>query len=33
MLTFGVVALGVTDRQRAEQFWCAALGHQAPESA
>lgn len=29
MLTFGVVVLGVTDRQRAEQFWSAALGYQA----
>ena len=28
MLTFGVVVLGVTDRARAEQFWCAALGYQ-----
>jgi catechol 2,3-dioxygenase-like lactoylglutathione lyase family enzyme len=28
MLTFGVVVLGVTDRQRAEEFWCAALGYQ-----
>jgi catechol 2,3-dioxygenase-like lactoylglutathione lyase family enzyme len=27
MLTFGVVVLGVTDRQRAEEFWCAALGY------
>jgi catechol 2,3-dioxygenase-like lactoylglutathione lyase family enzyme len=31
MLTFGVVVLGVTDRQRAEQFWCAALGYQVHE--
>ena len=31
MLTFGVVVLGVTDRQRAEEFWCAALGYQARE--
>ena len=23
MLTFGVVVLGVTDRRRAEEFWCA----------
>jgi catechol 2,3-dioxygenase-like lactoylglutathione lyase family enzyme len=27
MLTFGVVVLGVTDRQRAEEFWWAALGY------
>jgi catechol 2,3-dioxygenase-like lactoylglutathione lyase family enzyme len=27
MLTFGVVVLGVTDRVRAEEFWCAALGY------
>ena len=27
MLTFGVVVLGVTDRRRAEEFWCAALGY------
>ncbi len=27
MLTFGVVVLGVTDRQRAEDCWCAALGY------
>ena len=27
MLAFGVVVLGVTDRQRAEEFWCAALGY------
>jgi catechol 2,3-dioxygenase-like lactoylglutathione lyase family enzyme len=31
MLTFGVVVLGVTDRQRAEEFWCAALGYQMSE--
>jgi catechol 2,3-dioxygenase-like lactoylglutathione lyase family enzyme len=31
MLEFGVVVLGVTDRQRAEQFWCAALGYQVRE--
>jgi len=31
MLTFGVVVLGVTDRQRAEAFWCAALGYQVRE--
>jgi catechol 2,3-dioxygenase-like lactoylglutathione lyase family enzyme len=31
MLTFGVVVLGVTDRQRAKEFWCAALGYQARE--
>ena len=29
MLTFGVIVLGVTDRRRAEEFWCAALGYQA----
>ena len=27
MLTFGVVVLGVTDRARAQEFWCAALGY------
>jgi hypothetical protein len=27
MLKFGVVVLGVTDRPRAEEFWCAALGN------
>ena len=27
MLAFGVVVLGVTDRARAEEFWCAALGY------
>ena len=27
MLTFGVVVLGVADRARAEEFWCAALGY------
>jgi catechol 2,3-dioxygenase-like lactoylglutathione lyase family enzyme len=31
MLTFGVVVLGVTDRQRAEDFWCTALGYQVHE--
>ena len=31
MLTFGVVVLGVTERQRAKEFWCAALGYQARE--
>jgi catechol 2,3-dioxygenase-like lactoylglutathione lyase family enzyme len=31
MLTFGVVVLGVTDRQRAEEFWCAALGYEVRE--
>jgi catechol 2,3-dioxygenase-like lactoylglutathione lyase family enzyme len=31
MLTFGVVVLGVTDRQRAEEFWCAALGYKVRE--
>jgi len=24
VLTFGVVVLGVADRARAEEFWCAA---------
>ncbi len=27
MLTFGVVVLGVTERARAEEFWCAALDY------
>ena len=27
MLRFGVLVLGVTDRPRAEEFWCAALGY------
>jgi catechol 2,3-dioxygenase-like lactoylglutathione lyase family enzyme len=31
MLTFGVVALGVTDARRAQEFWCAALGYQVRE--
>ena len=31
MLTFGVLVLGVTDRQRAIEFWCAALGYQVRE--
>jgi catechol 2,3-dioxygenase-like lactoylglutathione lyase family enzyme len=31
MLTFGVVVLGVTDRRRAEAFWCAALGYEVRE--
>jgi catechol 2,3-dioxygenase-like lactoylglutathione lyase family enzyme len=31
MLTFGVVVLGVTERSRAEEFWCAALGYQVRE--
>ena len=31
MLTFGVVVLGITDRQRAIEFWCAALGYQVRE--
>jgi catechol 2,3-dioxygenase-like lactoylglutathione lyase family enzyme len=31
MLTFGVVVLGVTDRRRAEEFWCAALGCEVRE--
>jgi len=31
MLTFGVVALGVTDAQRAAGFWSAALGYELRE--
>lgn len=31
MLTFGVVVLGTTDRRRAEEFWCAALGYEVRE--
>jgi len=31
MLTFGVVALGVTDAQRAAEFWSAALGYELRE--
>jgi catechol 2,3-dioxygenase-like lactoylglutathione lyase family enzyme len=31
MLTFGVVALGVTDASRAAEFWCAALGYELRE--
>jgi catechol 2,3-dioxygenase-like lactoylglutathione lyase family enzyme len=31
MLTFGVMVLGVTDRPRAEEFWCAALGYRVRE--
>ena len=31
MLTFGVVVLGVADRQRAIDFWCATLGYQVRE--
>jgi catechol 2,3-dioxygenase-like lactoylglutathione lyase family enzyme len=31
MLTFGVVALGVSDRQRAADFWSAALGYELRE--
>ena len=31
MLTFGVVALGVTDVQRAAGFWSAALGYELRE--
>lgn len=31
MLTFGVVALGVTDVRRAQEFWCAALGYRVRE--
>jgi len=32
MLTFGVVVLGVSDRQRAEQFWSAALRYQVRDT-
>jgi hypothetical protein len=28
MLAFGVVVLGVADRRRAEEFWCAARRYQ-----
>lgn len=28
MLTYGVLVLGVNDRERAERFWCAALGYE-----
>ncbi|MBV9853914.1 MAG: VOC family protein [Streptosporangiaceae bacterium] len=31
MLTFGVVALGVTDVRRAAEFWGAALGYELRE--
>jgi catechol 2,3-dioxygenase-like lactoylglutathione lyase family enzyme len=31
VLTFGVVALGVTDVQRAAEFWSAALGYRLRE--
>ena len=31
MLKFGVVALGVTDVQRAAEFWSAALGYRVRE--
>ncbi len=31
MLTFGVVALGVTDVRRAAEFWSAALGYELRE--
>lgn len=31
MLTFGVVALGVSDVQRAAEFWSAALGYRLRE--
>jgi catechol 2,3-dioxygenase-like lactoylglutathione lyase family enzyme len=31
MLRFGVAVLGVTDRRRAEEFWCAALGYRVRE--
>jgi catechol 2,3-dioxygenase-like lactoylglutathione lyase family enzyme len=33
MLMFGAVVLGVTDRQRAEEFWCAALGYRVHEGS
>ena len=33
MLAFGVVVLGVTDRARAEEFWCAALGYRVRNGA
>jgi catechol 2,3-dioxygenase-like lactoylglutathione lyase family enzyme len=28
MLSYGLVVLGVSDRSRAERFWCAALGYE-----
>jgi len=28
VLTYGVLVLGMTDRTRAEEFWCAALGYE-----
>jgi catechol 2,3-dioxygenase-like lactoylglutathione lyase family enzyme len=31
MLNFGVVVLNVSDRQRAQEFWCAALGYEVRE--
>jgi catechol 2,3-dioxygenase-like lactoylglutathione lyase family enzyme len=31
VLNFGVVALGVTDVQRAAEFWSAALGYKLRE--
>jgi catechol 2,3-dioxygenase-like lactoylglutathione lyase family enzyme len=31
MLRFGVVVLGVGDVQRAQEFWCAALGYKVRE--
>jgi catechol 2,3-dioxygenase-like lactoylglutathione lyase family enzyme len=31
MLTFGVLALGVTDVRRAAEFWSAALGYELRE--
>jgi catechol 2,3-dioxygenase-like lactoylglutathione lyase family enzyme len=31
VLTFGVVVLGVADRRRAADFWCAALGYERRE--
>jgi catechol 2,3-dioxygenase-like lactoylglutathione lyase family enzyme len=31
MLTFGVIALGVSDRERAAKFWTAALGYKRRE--
>jgi catechol 2,3-dioxygenase-like lactoylglutathione lyase family enzyme len=33
VLRFGVVALGVSDVQRAAQFWCQALGYVPREDA
>jgi catechol 2,3-dioxygenase-like lactoylglutathione lyase family enzyme len=31
MLGFGVVVIGVTDKDRAKEFWCSALGYVAHE--